>query len=496
MADFQNAWRDALLYSEHTWGAHNSISHPDLPFVQDQWKLKQRFALEADRQSRELLRRAGQESESEEIPGAIDVFNTSSWPRTDVVTVPKDISPAGDLVLDARDRPVLSQRLSTGELVFLASNVGPFSASRFRVQAGTCPVHGLAKADSNRLSSSDYFVVIDEQAGNVRHLFSRTVGRELVDTNAAGSLNEYLYLPGSDVGGVERSGRPTITIKETGPLVASLSIESEAPGCKRLTRELRVFDQIGRLEFIDTIDKLAIRAKEGVHFRYAFNVPKGTVRMDVGWAAVRPEIDQIPAACKNWFSVQRWVDISNDRYGVTWSPIDAPLVELGGITANLLGSQTDYHVWIQHLVPSQTILSWVMNNHWHTNYRADQEGPTVFRYALQPHLSFAPEEAAKFGVSCSQPLLAFKAAGTRPAKSRLTLSSNKVLVTALKPADDGRGYIVRLFGASGKPERVKLSWGEPSPAHVWLSDLSEEPEAEAGHAIEVPPWGIVTLRAQ
>ena len=54
-AAFQEAWRNVLLYSEHTWGAHNSISQPDLPFVRDQWKVKQGFALDADKQSRQLL---------------------------------------------------------------------------------------------------------------------------------------------------------------------------------------------------------------------------------------------------------------------------------------------------------------------------------------------------------------------------------------------------------------------------------------------------------
>jgi alpha-mannosidase len=137
-----------------------------------------------------------------------------------------------------------------------------------------------------------------------------------------------------------------------------------------------------------------------------------------------------------------------------------------------------------------------MNNHWHTNYRADQEGPTVFRFALKPHLAFAPEEAAKFGVACSQPLLITKATGQHPVKSRFQLSSDKVLVTAFKPSDDGKGCIVRLFGASGKTEKVKLSWSKPAPTHIWLSDLSEEPAHEAGRSIEVPGWGIVTLRAE
>jgi hypothetical protein len=494
--DFQQAWRNALLYSEHTWGAHNSISQPDLPFVRDQWAVKRGFALEADKLSQELLSKASDGAHTNEEGGLIDVYNTCSWPRTDLVNVPAELSKAGDLVTDERGRPMRSQRLANGELVFLAYEVSPFAAARFRVNKGTCPARGTAKAEAPRLISSDFFVRIDEQSGAVKNVFSRVVGRELVDSRAPTALNDYFYLPGSDVNGAQRNGRPNISIKENGPLVASLLIESDAPGCKRLAREVRVIDGLDRVEFINTIDKSAVRGKEGVHFGYGFDVPNGTIRMDVGWAVVRPELDQIPAACKNWFSVQRWVDISNDRFGVTWSPVDAPLVEVGGLTANLLGSQTDYRVWIQHLAPSQTIYSWVMNNHWHTNYRADQEGPTVFRFAIQAHNAFAPEQAAKFGVACSQPLLVLKASGERPAKSRLQLSSDKVLVTAFKPCDDGKGWIVRLFGASGAAEKVKLSWSKPAPHQVWLSDLSEEPRQEAGGSIEVPGWGIVTLRAE
>ena len=54
-ADFAAAWKNVAFWSEHTWGAYNSISEPDLPFVKTQWKFKQAFALDADRQSRKLL---------------------------------------------------------------------------------------------------------------------------------------------------------------------------------------------------------------------------------------------------------------------------------------------------------------------------------------------------------------------------------------------------------------------------------------------------------
>ena len=61
---------------------------------------------------------------------------------------------------------------------------------------------------------------------------------------------------------------------------------------------------------------------------------KGSVQQPA--AVVEPEVDQIPGACKNWFSVERWVDVANADYGVTWATVDAPLVEMGGLTANLL----------------------------------------------------------------------------------------------------------------------------------------------------------------
>ena len=526
-AAFQEAWRNVLLYSEHTWGAHNSISQPDLPFVRDQWKVKQAFALDADQQSRQLLLQSlggvrpspgaaalerPRPSDLAQAPrpsdgaapgdgrtpadNAVDVFNTSSWQRTDLVTLTGGQSAAGDRVVDAKGKVVPSQRLANGQLVFLARKVPAFSAQRFRVEPGAAPARGSVKAEANTLVHPEFTARIDERTGAIVSLFSRLLNRELVDTKAATALNDYFYLPGADLKGLQRNGWPRISVKERGPLVASLVIESDAPGCKRLLREVRVVDGLDSVEIINTIEKLPVRAKEGVHFGFGFNVPDGAVRMDVGWAAVRPELDQIPAACKNWFSVQRWVDISNDRFGVTWSPVDAPLVEIGGITANLIGSQTNPDVWIQHLQPSQTIYSWVMNNHWHTNYRAEQEGPTVFRFAIRPHKGFVPEDAARFGVACSQPLIVAPASGPASSKPRFELSSDKVAVTAFKPSDDGKAWIVRLFGASGKAEKVKLAWASPAPQQVWLSDTSEKPRGKAASSIEVPGWGIVTLRAE
>ena len=71
-----------------------------------------------------------------------------------------------------------------------------------------------------------------------------------------------------------------------------------------------------------------------------------------------------------------------------------------------------------------------------------------------------------------------------------------MVVTAFKPSDDGKAWIVRLFGASGKTEKVKLAWSSPAPQQLWLSDTSEHPREKAPSPVTVPGWGIVTLRAE
>jgi hypothetical protein len=487
-AEFAAAWKNVALWSEHTWGAYNSISQPDKQFVKDQWKFKQAYALDADTQSRALLDQALETQHASPTAGAVDVFNTASWPRTDLVTLPKETR--GNSVKDERGRAVPSQRLSTGELVFLARDIPPFAAKRFTLAEGTPPA-GKARAAGPVLSTPALTLKLDEASGAIVSLRKAGLDVEWV----SGQLNNYLYLSGGNVKDAQPNGAATVTLKEAGPLVASLLVESEAPGCHKLAREVRVVDGLDRVEIIDLVDKKAVRAVEGVHFGFSFNVPNPEVRINSPGAVVEPERDQLPGACKNWFSVERWVDISNDRYGVTWTTADAPLVELGGLTANLPRSQPNPNAYLKTIKPSATLYSWVMNNHWHTNYRAEQEGPTCFRYALRLHDRYDAAAAMRFGVESTEPLIVAPAAGKAPASTPLRLEPPGVLATAFKPADDGKAWIVRLFGASSQAQSAKLTWAT-APSQIWLSDASEKPLQPAGRNIQIPPWGLVTLRAE
>jgi len=488
---FYEAWRNVILYDEHTWGAHCSISRPDSEFTKAQWKIKQAFALNADVQSYNLLNNAlAKHRSTEKAVTAVDVFNTSSWTRTDLVIVPKSITVPGDIIKQADGKNMKSQRLSTGDLVFLAEDVAPFSAKRFTFHSGQASATGVATARGAALRNDMISLTVNQKTGAIQSLKWKALNADLVNRKTGLGLNDYFYVAGRDPKDPQRNGAVNISVKEQGPLVASLLIESDAPGCQQLTRELRLVDGIDRVDVITIIDKQKIYEQEGVHLAFDFNVPEGVMRMETPWAVVRPEVDQLPGACKNYFTVQRWIDVSNETYGITWATMDAPLVEVGAMTSDPRAVG-----WIKSIEPSTTLYSYVMNNYWETNYKAGQEGPTTFRYSIIPHKAFDSGAAARFGIERSRPLVIVPVDNKTPIRSSvLNVEPAGVIVTAFKPSTDGKARIVRLFNAGGRTEKATLNWAQPASVTMWRSNLSEDKGPRLVGPIEMTPYEIVTLR--
>jgi hypothetical protein len=279
-------------------------------------------------------------------------------------------------------------------------------------------------------------------------------------------------------------------------LTASLGIFSRGPGVKQLITIVRVIDGIDRVDVINLLDKEKVLDKESIHLGFPFQVPGGTMRVDIPWGVIRPETDQLPGACKNYLTVGRWVDVSNDQFGVTWTTLDAPLIEVGGIHMDVPDPFSPAS-WLQRLEPTQTFYSYVMNNYWETNYKASQEGMTRFRYSIRPHLQYDQAEATRFATQCSQPLIARPAdRDSQVATSRLQVSGDGVLVTSLKPSDDGKALMVRLFNAGSQPTTSAITWPAPAPVQVTLSSPREEVGPPLVGPVPLPPLGIVTVRAE
>jgi alpha-mannosidase len=137
-----------------------------------------------------------------------------------------------------------------------------------------------------------------------------------------------------------------------------------------------------------------------------------------------------------------------------------------------------------------------MNNHWHTNYRADQEGETVFRYAIRLHALYDQTAAAHFGVEATEPLIATPAAGPKPAGSLVEIPSGPIMITSLTPSADGSALLLRLYNTGESDARASLKWGTVTPKEVFVSDLSGLPGSRASETIDMTPYEVRTLRAE
>jgi hypothetical protein len=533
---FRKAWQQVILYSEHTWGADCSVTRPLSQKTKEQWEIKKSYADTAHQLSMTLLHSALPAGAGGEA--SLDIYNTNSWVRSGLILLSPRQSAAGDVVKDASGIVVPSQRLSTGELAFVAKDVPPFAAKRFTVGAAvtskrkpaaavsgkTTPVAPGVRVTENSLDNGIISVSLDETTGAIKSLRNAAIDNNFADSVSGNNLNDYLFLHGNNLADLQRNGRVKISIKEKGAVLATLSIVSDAPGCNSLTREIRLVNGFDYVDMTNILDKKPaelnpnpgdyawanVGGKESVNFGFPFHVTDGTMKLDIPMAIMQPEIDQIPSACKNWLEVGGWADVSNQQLGITWASLDAPLVEVGGITATMLGGQTNPAVWRKKINPTQKLYSWAINNHWETNYRAYQDGIITFRYALRPHKTFEPVEATQFSTGLSQPLV-IAPADASPASSatsasapisggnntvpKLRLSSKQVIVQVLKPSDDGKAWIISLFNPSAETQRTALQWS--TPVHgMSYSNTAEVAGEPVNGDIEIAAQDVMTVRVE
>ena len=484
---FYNIWKNILLYDEHTWGAWNSTTEPDNENVKGQWKIKQQYTVDAANLLNEMLKNI--------IPNAantnyFDVINTNSWERTDMVVIPASQSSADEIVKNESGNIVPSQRLTNGDLAFIADKVPALSSKRYTIEAGKSTYKGNLKIDNNTIANNDFQITLNTKTGSIKSFKINDPSTEFVDNTKEIGLNEYLYVDGFDPKYVKGNGNTTIKIKENGPLVASLLIESEAPGCNSLKREIRLINGINRVDIINTIDKKMNRSKESVHFGYPFNVPEGQVRMDLGFGVITPEFNQLAGACKDYYSVQRWVDISNQDYGITWTLNEAPLVEVGELHSELPTSNNLDWKKVQNY--STTIYSYVMNNYWYTNSKADQEGVSTFNYSMYPHGIYNQSQVSRYGIERSQPLILQQVKKEQEKiVAPFNVNSTNVIVSYIKPATKGNAYIVRLYNTSCAPQYFTVTLNKNLKS-IYISSPFEEKGEKIDH-LKLSGYEIITL---
>jgi len=494
-ADIEEAWRYIILGSEHTWCFEN----PNDPYFADAiLDVKKSYFHEADNRSKVLLDevlapvtdKANGAFGPADGPaeGGVTVINTHSWPHGGLVTLSRKNSLRGNRVVDDNGNEVPAQRLSTGELVFLANETPAFGSTHYTVTGGDCSLTGYNTVSSSEMTNGVIKIGIDSVTGNIS-----TMAVNGSDYNYVNGANRFVWLP-ANVDEPVADNVVSVEVTENGPLVSEITVTSEAQGCRSLVRSVRLIARQPWVEISNTVDKLPVSDKEGVHFGFDFNIPQATTRIDIPWGVMEPEKDQWKQANRNWMALQRWVDVSNDSHGVTWCSLDAPLMEYGGRFANNAMGWGNGGDWKTALPEhSSEIYSWVMNNHWHTNFPQTQEGKMTFRYRMMPHGAFDAASVNRFGMEQAQPLVHVLAKNATEIKAPIAIDNRNVVVSIVKDQGDGRTFVVRLRSLSDKEEEVTVTYPRSAPAGSYICEIEEEPSREFDGRLRMQPYGMTTL---
>src|SRR6476620_2939214 len=531
-----HVYEQATLFDEHTWGAFASVSAPSSLWSRGQWNRKANFVYTASAEAQDMLADASRTlARTVADPGIEGMFNlgdldpraaypetgadsllvvnTLPWPRKVIVVEPEQrgwAAPAGvPEWIFPRDipwggfRPETPYRRVAGEVPALGYAFLPLTSA---------PAEDDLKTGANTIENAHYRVRIDPATGAVAEWFDKALGHDFAGKYQDWGVGQYVYervesdedrqaLFWGDFSapdfGYGRTDTPwqrwtveSATVSE--PVIdhgrVSIAVEVNAPGlnCGRCVYSLESGQKALEVNWV--LAKQHQTGIEAVFIAFPFNLGAPTFRADINGIPFSPNEDQLNGTVRDWYPLGRWVDVSDGERVVTITPLDAPLVQLGGITTGK---------WARELEPEgPTIMSWALHNHWMVNFKASQGGEIPLRYRLTTHAGAADDVAAsRFGLESPTPPLAMRDyLRTGPATGTFvdTPPDAPVLITA-KPADDGDGIIARVQNLSEQDQSVPLAFhsAQPKGANLTSSlELNGNTVEPNGATVTVPIKGL------
>lgn len=518
---YNAAWRQVLLFDEHTWGAFLSCTDPDALLQQDQWATKEHMARDAAEWARRLLHgAAARHSLSWNSAGReVVVYNPHSWPadggvRVEVARVER--------AYDASGAPVPMRVLSataTQQVVELWVDELPgLSYRRLALRPdGVEPAPATPVAPGPlTIENEHYRLSFDPGRGALVSWHDKALDRELVDAADGWGLGQLIYAAGGEGTRLVSNqadlpdGDPRLSAAFT---LLDASIERSDLGvCLRLrgsvphgelAAEWLLPAHAKRLDVAFTYAKEERREKEAVYIAFPLALPGASVRSDsqLGWVDWHRE--QLPGGCKEWLPLQSAVLVEQPEAAVLIASPDIPLFCVGDVVRGRWPKALD--------LTGGRVFSYVLNNYWHTNYKASQGGPIRFGYRLTSAARFAPDEAFRFGWAARRPPYAQRMSYQDfrdvrppyqdPAGDRLAyVGPAQVHLSTLKPARYAQGWVARFQEIGGAEQVATLSIPGRRVARAWRCDLLERDgaplpvEPDGSLRVPVPAWGLATVR--
>jgi len=266
------------------------------------------------------------------------------------------------------------------------------------------------------------------------------------------------------------------------PFGVSLVSTTSMPAFPSMVQEVRLTNGRKHVDFSTRCVKEELDATEAAYIAFPFALKPARVHCDISGGVFTPGSEQISGTATDWYDLQHGVQLADEDLTLTWLCAEAPLVEFGEMKTGKTPSPP--------ILDNGLIFSYVLNNHWMTNFFARQSGEIVARFRLLSERSSSTATLGNAGRELLTPLLPVRL-GARSARdpglefvagtdARLSagyaemIEGNAVL-EVVKQARDGDGLIFRVHDIGGVAGTTRLGLRWPVPVTALPCTILEEP---------------------
>lgn len=402
------------------------------------------------------------------------------------------------------------------ELVFKADDVPALGYKSYYVRKSEKVTSAeieteIGVSEVNILENRFYRIEVDPITGAVISIFDKDIQEELIDSEAPHMGNQFVVRFATDAKQVIPT-KAVIEKGEDGACYSSICIHTQVVGCPKLVQEIILYHDKKQIDFNNRVLKDATPLLEN-YFAFPFKVDNPRFIYESSNSVIEPLVDQFPGSNTDYYAVQHWAEVSNDRFGISFSSADAANLEFGGLWP---GSMSQAHHGVtppEYDHPFKNpgdfdkgyVYCYAMVNNFITNFHNTQVSDILFRFSLTSYAKDSKlNKAVKHGWEYHHPLMYVYMKGTRQGslginESLCSIDAGNVEVLTIKPAEDGRGYIVRLLETQGKSVTARLRLDFLELGKAYLTNVVEEDQQPLAVSddcitVELPPYNIRTVR--
>ena len=442
LSPLKSAWENLLLLQFHDILPGSSIGEVYEEAARDHQGINA-AALSA--------RNAALDAIAKQVPADIVVFNTLSWRRNDVATATTK-SFTGDVELvDTKGKKtpvqVVGKKSGGTEIVFAPTEVSSVGYTAYKLRPTESKSVSSLKVTSKTMENRFLRLELNN-AGEIKRLYDKRCDREVIAEGQ--TANQFqLFQDGPEHEAAwnvhitfekrryEVEGKTTLEVIENGPVRGIIRMIKHHRN-SRFEQDIVMYENSPRIDFVTKADwqerqvmlKIAFPVEimaDNATYEIQFGALQRTTHKNTSWDQEKFEV-----------AAHRWVDISEAGYGVS------------------LLNDCKYG----HDIKGNILRLTALRGTEFPDRDADR-GHHEFTYSILPHKGDWREgETVKHAYELNVPLICRQGGalkGASPVEFSLLKIQGPAVVEALKPAENGKGVILRIYEPNGGRGKVTVT---------------------------------------